>query len=298
MKNVPPNVRAALKRRGAEQILEQEGDYQTFKPQIDQILHKDDNQNMSDDVLIPDYEADLSPEDNKALDEIEKMGQKYKNHNSVKPLSKINELMSSKEIKKSNENTDEWKAMVRDYGKRGIESYYSSNPYYMNREEFNNLLNYQGNNQKENLRRDFANKYKDLIEKEISYREGFNNDYNDYKNSDEYKHTIYDQLLADNEMGVLDFNRKLINNFNKKYNYDLDYLETSMTNELQTSRENYKTMSLKDYEAEYGNDPDIIKKWYFSSNNYPINNKKSLNRLISNEIIDIYDLINYVKGKK
>lgn len=77
MNNVPPSVRAALKRRGQDAILQQEGDYQTFKPQIDAILHSDENVKMSDDVMIEDYEADLSPEEQKATDRIEELGDKY-----------------------------------------------------------------------------------------------------------------------------------------------------------------------------------------------------------------------------
>ena len=84
MNNVPPSVRAALKRRGQDAILQQEGDYQTFKPQIDAILHSDENINMSDDVMIPDYEEDLSPEEQKATDRIKELGGKYKSEGGFK----------------------------------------------------------------------------------------------------------------------------------------------------------------------------------------------------------------------
>ena len=79
MTNVPPSVRAALKRRGADSILKQEGDYSQYKEQIDQIIHSDNQQNMSDDVMIEDYEDDLSPEEQRAQDAIEGYGEKYKN---------------------------------------------------------------------------------------------------------------------------------------------------------------------------------------------------------------------------
>lgn len=77
MKNVPPSVRAALKRRGADQILEQEGEYQQFKPQIDQILHADDSANIVRADYDEEYDNDLSPAEQKANDRIEELGSKY-----------------------------------------------------------------------------------------------------------------------------------------------------------------------------------------------------------------------------
>lgn len=81
MKNVPPSVRAALKRRGADQILEQEGEYQQFKPQIDQILHSDNSKDIVKADYDEEYDNDLSPAEQKATDRIEELGDKYKSGN-------------------------------------------------------------------------------------------------------------------------------------------------------------------------------------------------------------------------
>jgi len=79
MNNVPPSVRAALKRRGADAILNQEGDYINFKSEIDKIIHGDET---SDRLIQEDYdeeyENDLSPVEKKATERIEELGDKYK----------------------------------------------------------------------------------------------------------------------------------------------------------------------------------------------------------------------------
>ena len=84
MKNVPPSVRAALNRRGASAILDQEGDYQQFKPQIDAIIHKDEDMSgyIADTEAFGEYDDDLSPEEKKATDRIEELGDKFKSTGS------------------------------------------------------------------------------------------------------------------------------------------------------------------------------------------------------------------------
>ena len=81
MKNVPPSVRAALKNRGADAILNQEGDYYDFKSQIDQIIHQGENQQpqeLGDSTGVMDnFEEELSPQEQKATERIEQLGDKF-----------------------------------------------------------------------------------------------------------------------------------------------------------------------------------------------------------------------------
>lgn len=79
MNNVPPSVRAALKRRGADDILNQEGEYQQFEPQIDKIIHgnEDIGGYIGDTESFEDYDDDATPEEKKANERIEELGDKY-----------------------------------------------------------------------------------------------------------------------------------------------------------------------------------------------------------------------------
>ena len=83
MNNVPPSVRAALKRRGADDILNQEGEYINFKPQIDKIIHAGEDMSgyIGDTESFEDYDddakEDVSPEEKKAQKAIEGYADKY-----------------------------------------------------------------------------------------------------------------------------------------------------------------------------------------------------------------------------
>lgn len=79
MKNVPPSVRAALKKRGQDALLEQEGDYSQYKAQIDQILHGNEPLESGSDDYETDIEVKISPEETKANKVIEGYGDKYAN---------------------------------------------------------------------------------------------------------------------------------------------------------------------------------------------------------------------------
>jgi len=90
MRNVPPSVRAALKRRGADDILNQEGEYADFKPQIDRIIHGNEDMSgyIGDAESFEDYDDDATPQEQKANDRIEELGDKYKIYQYPKDLSK------------------------------------------------------------------------------------------------------------------------------------------------------------------------------------------------------------------
>ena len=91
MKHVPPSVSAALKRRGRDDILQQDGEYEQYKSQIAQIIHGDDAlQSDSEDYEndIDSQEPKMTPEEEKANKVIEGYGEKYADNNKETKESK------------------------------------------------------------------------------------------------------------------------------------------------------------------------------------------------------------------
>ena len=88
MKHVPPSVSAALKRRGRDDILQQEGEYQQYKSQIDQIIHGDDALQSDSEDYENDIEPSSTPEEAKANKVIEGYGEKYADNNKETKESK------------------------------------------------------------------------------------------------------------------------------------------------------------------------------------------------------------------